>query len=280
MFTNGNGNGAEPHFDNAKLEQCIAVFQRNGDTPSLSEIVALSERRALTLIRHYGTGHYCAEAELLSDINFKLLRSVARFDPRKGSAFTFVSKIIDSSLRTRVTATRRNWARYSELSDDLANSLRAKSDDHSAVDDLAHRIRSKARTMLTDPLELDAQRWFIASFTDDGFDHRRHQCADACMTVFQLSHSRSRELYDLTMLEVRRALYDGVKRREQIAPGQLLGTRCGWMVRYSSLLSSAEFTRFVVLMRDLAPYLLLIIGSANTNHRRDRSPPISRKNVE
>ena len=124
MFTNGNGNGAEPHFDNAKLEQCIAVFQRNGDTPSLSEIVALSERRALTLIRHYGTGHYCAEAELLSDINFKLLRSVARFDPRKGSAFTFVSKIIDSSLRTSVTATRKNWVRHPELSDELTTTVR------------------------------------------------------------------------------------------------------------------------------------------------------------
>jgi hypothetical protein len=41
-----------------------------------------------------------------------------------------------------------------------------------------------------------------------------------------------------------------------------------------------EFTKFVTLMRDLAPYLLLIIDPANRNHRRDRSPTIGRRNLE
>jgi hypothetical protein len=54
---------------------------------------------------------------------------------------------------------------------------------------------------LTDETELSAQRWYIESFCADGFEHRRHECADAAMTVYGLSHDRSRELYDLTMLE-------------------------------------------------------------------------------
>jgi hypothetical protein len=279
MFTNGNGDGS--HFDNPRFEEVVVRFQK-GDTAALAEIVELAQSRALTLIRFNGTTSYRTESELLSDINFKLLRTVGKFDPRKGTAFTYVSKIIDSSLRTSVTITRKNWLRNCELNDELANTLHASVDDHSSVDDLAHRIRCEAKTMLTKPLEIEAQRWFVDSFCDDGFGYRRHQCADACMAVYQLSHARSRELYDLTMLEVRRALYDSVKHRDQIIPGRLLGTRCGWMAQYSPLLSGAEFTRFAVLMKNLAPYLLLLIvdPANNRNHRRDRCPTIGRKNIE
>ena len=55
MFAS-NGN-AEPHFDNARLEECIARFQREGDIANLNEIVELSQRRALTLIRFDATMH-------------------------------------------------------------------------------------------------------------------------------------------------------------------------------------------------------------------------------
>jgi hypothetical protein len=175
MFTNGGG---DPHFDNARFEQVVARFQK-GDANALAEIVELTQPRAETLIRFYKTNHYRSEAELLSDVNFKLIRSVAKFDPSKGSAFTFISKIIDSSLRTSVTATRRNWSRHCELSDELANSLHADVDDHSTADDLAHRIRCEAKTMLTNPLEIEAQKWLIDSFCDEGFQHRRHECAHA-----------------------------------------------------------------------------------------------------
>src|SRR4029077_20293914 len=84
------------------------------------------------------------------------------------------------------------------------------------------------------------------------------------------------------MLEVRRALYDSVKQRTQIIPGRLLGTRSAWMSRYSPLLTESEFTRFVVLMRNLAPYLLLLIVDPTkaNNHRRDRNPTIGRQTLE
>ena len=76
------------------------------------------------------------------------------------------------------------------------------------------------------------------------------------------------------------SLYD-VKRRQQIIPGRLLGTRAQWMAPFRTLLSASEFTKFVVLMKDLAPCLLLIIDPVNGNgHRRDRSPTIGRRNLE
>ena len=84
------------------------------------------------------------------------------------------------------------------------------------------------------------------------------------------------------MLEVRRTLHDDVKRREQIIPGQLYGTRCHWMTLYSPLLTESEFTRFYVLMRNLAPYLLLLVVDPTkaNNHRRDRNPTIGRQTLE
>ena len=44
------------------------------------------------------------------------------------------------------------------------------------------------------------QRWFVSSFIDERFSQCPDQCGDAAMNVFSLSHGRSRELYDLTML--------------------------------------------------------------------------------
>ena len=231
MFTSKHhpNGGAVSHCDNFQLEQAIARFQ-NGDARSLGEVIRLVEPRAQTLIRFYKTHHYQSESELLSDINFKLLKSITKFDPKRASAFSYVSAVITSTLQTSVTNIRRQWSRYSELTDELASSLRAKEHDRTSADDIAHRIRSHVKTTLTEPLEIEAQRWYVESFTDDGFAYRRHQCANAAMVVYRLSHARSRELYDLTMLEVRRVLYADVKRRQKIIAGRLLGTRCAWMV--------------------------------------------------
>jgi hypothetical protein len=185
MFTTSkhhpNG-GAVTHCDNTRLEQAIARFQA-GDAGSLDEIIRLVEPRSLTMIRFNKTNHYRSESELLSDINFKLIRTIGKFDARRGSGFTFVSQLILTTLCTSVTNTRRNWLRYSELNDDVANTLHAKAVDRTAADDLVHRIRAEAKTTLTEPLEIEAQKWFIESFTDDTFAFRRHQCANAAMAV-------------------------------------------------------------------------------------------------
>ena len=101
----------------------------------------------------------------------------------------------------------------------------------------------------------------------------------AGMVVFGLSHSRSRELYDLTMLEIRRVLYNDLPQRPQIAPGRLLGTRFAWMTRYAPLLDAAEFTKFTTLMRNLSPFVLFLIDPASRSRRQDRNPTITRQNL-
>jgi hypothetical protein len=63
------------------LQALIAAYQTgNNPTAALAEIVTLTQKRAQTLIRFNGTTCYCAEAELLSDINFKLLHTVAKYN--------------------------------------------------------------------------------------------------------------------------------------------------------------------------------------------------------
>ena len=164
----------------------IARYQA-GDAGSLGEVVRLTQPRAQTLIRFYKTHLYRPEDELLSDIAVKLMRSVGRFDPKRASGFSYVSRIIDSSLKTAVSNQRRHWSRNVELDIELTNSLPARSDDWSVCDDLVFKVKSRVRTTLTDETELSACRWLINSFCQDGFASRRHACADACMGAYQLS---------------------------------------------------------------------------------------------
>jgi hypothetical protein len=276
---NPNG-GTNPHFDNVRLESLISAYQAGTNPAALAEIVTLTQARALTLIRFRKTARYSTEGELLSDVNFKLLRAVDKFNPAKGSAFTFISQVVTNVLCTSVTNARKASAKYTGLDDDLIKILPAKSEDRTVANDIAHRIKASAKTTLTDPLELSAQRWYIESFTADGFESRRHECANAAMSVYNLSHGRSRELYDLTMLEVRRILYDDLKRWQPIVAGRLLGTRCAWMARYRPLLTESEFTKFVVLTLDLGPFVVMLIDPESHSRRQDRNPAIGRKNLE
>jgi len=276
-----SSNGAI-HCDNRAIEKLMVSYIETRDSETLSQIVNLAQMRALTLIRFNKTTRYRSEDELLSDINFKLMRSVSKFDPARGSGFTFISHVVRNVLCTSVTNARKQSERRVEMHPSELEELAANYVDETHCDDIKHRIKLLVRTALTDERELETQRWFVESFCADGFESRRHACANAAIGVFGLTHERSREIFDLTMLEVRRNLYSDILRTRTIQPGQLFGTRAAWMTRYAELLNSAEFTKFVTLMRDLAPYLLYLIvdPEKKNSHRKDRNPTISRANIE
>jgi DNA-directed RNA polymerase specialized sigma subunit len=173
--------GAINHCDGAQIASLITKYQTSQDVETLSSIVELTTRRAETLIRFYRTTRYRPKDELLSDVNFKLLKAVETFDPEKGSAFTFVSKVISNVLFTAVTSRRKDLARHRRLTKIDLDSLTTNGEVESqhAIDDIAHRVRSGVRTTLEDPTEQDVQRWFVESFCDERFEHRRYECADA-----------------------------------------------------------------------------------------------------
>jgi len=145
-----NPSGTSPHFDNVRLESLISAYQAETNPAALAEIVTLTQARVLTLIRFRKTARYSTEGELLSDVNFKLMRTIDKFDPAKGSAFTFVSQVVTNVLCTSVTNARKASAKYTGLDDDLINTLPAKLEDSTVADDIAHLIKAGARTTLTD----------------------------------------------------------------------------------------------------------------------------------
>jgi hypothetical protein len=122
------------------------------------------------------------------------------------------------------------------------------------------------------------QRRYIESFTQDGFESRRHECANVAMAVYGLSPSRSRELYDLTMLEVRWVMYNNLPPRQPIAAGRLVGTRAQWMLRYAHLVNLHE--KFVTLTKDLGSFVILLIDPSNRSRRQDRSAKVTRHNLD
>jgi hypothetical protein len=180
-----------------------------------------------------------------------------------------------------VTSARKSYRQSVKLDKRIANKLvtNGETESQHAIDDLAHRIRSSVKTTLTDSVEVAAQRWYVDSFLDGAFELRRHQCADAAMQVYGVSHDRSRELYDLTVLEVRRVLYPDLPPRQPIAAGRLLGTRCAWMTRYAHLMDAVEFTKFVTLTKNLSPFILVLIDPESRSRRQDRNPAICRQNL-
>jgi hypothetical protein len=284
MFTTSSkhhpNGGAVTHCDNTQLEQAIARFQ-SGDAGSLGEIVQLVEPRALTLVRFHKTNHYRSEDELLSDVNYQLVRNVGKFDPARGSAFTFVSTLIWNVLRTIVTRTRVNAGRHVELDETVAERVSVEPEGRAqeALEDVAIRLRRGMRTTLTDEAELATMRWYTDSFIGGAFELRRHQCSNAAMLAFGLSHDRSRELYDLTLLEIRRLMYDDLPPRKPVHPNQLLGTRARWMMHLAPLMSPQEFAKFVWLARDLSPFVLMLIAPESRSRRQDRNPAIGRENI-
>jgi hypothetical protein len=276
--------GASLHLDNARLEPLIAVYNRTEDPAALADIVELIRERALTLIRFNGTTRYRSEEELLSEINYKLIRSLRRFDAEKGSAFTFLSHLITNTLRTAVSTARARAEHYTELDEGILPRLHTNGEKESreAIDDLVFRIRAGIKSTVTDPAEREAQRWYVASFLDGWFELRRYQCANSAMLVYGLTETRSRELYDLTILEVRRLLYAELPPR-LIDPESLNRTRAASLLRYRPYLTREEFSKLVLLMRDLAPYLIILVDPENRNRRERRrerlTSPALRRNL-
>jgi hypothetical protein len=142
-----------------------------------------------------------------------------------------------------------------------------------ALDDLQAQIRS-IKSAIELEHERQAQKWFVESFIDSGFEMRRHEFANSAMKVFSLGHRRARELFDLSLLEVRGTLWDETK-HPAVAPVQLRGTSGRRLTRFSNFLSPTEFSRFCGLMRGLAPALVGTVHPPNkTGIQRGEWGPI------
>lgn len=99
------------------------------------------------------------------------------------------------------------------------------------------------------------------------------------MKVFRLTHRRARQLYILTLLEIRRVLWDET-RHEPVTPIALRGTKGLPLVKYTNFLTLEEFSKFAALMKDLAPYLVIAIKPSNEAGIRNGNWQAIRENLE
>lgn len=184
-------------------------------------------------------------------------------------------------LATRVTLQKKLARRYEPLSQKLVAIRADESADlrsSLALKDLEHQIKS-VKSAITLEAERESQKWYLLSFWDAGFEMRRHECADACMKVYGLSHGRSRQLYDLTILSIRQTLWDETK-HEPVTPANLCRTKGLPLLRYVNFLSPQEFSKFAALMNDLAPSLVVLVKPANEKRIRAGDWPAVRENLE
>jgi hypothetical protein len=145
----------------------------------------------------------------------------------------------------------------------LIGRLETSPGDRYAVEHLEHLVRT-VKTTCTLEEELRAQRWYVISFLHYEFCLRRHEYADAAMDVFGLSHHRARQLYDLTLLEVRRRVLAGIERRlKPIRPIDIIHSKIAALEKFAPFLSGEDFTRLCTLMRDLAPSLVSLVKPEN-----------------
>jgi hypothetical protein len=180
------------------------------------------------------------------------------------------------------TAVGETWRRNSlhvELDPQKAESLSAPGNGLRATDDIVERIRSEIKTVATAASELSAQRWYFESLAECGFAIKRFQAANRAMQVFALGHGRARLLYDLTILEARRVVIDD-RRIPVISPQSLRSTRLAGFTKFAKYLSTPEFSKLAVLLKDLPPSLVVSAKPENIRGFRTGDAELIRENLK
>jgi Sigma-70 region 2 len=273
----GGVNGTH-YFDSTLARQLIESYNRSGDEGALCQFLEHAEPLICSIIQYRDTVRHESADELLSRVRIKLWRSVRLYDPAKGTAFSFVAKIIQTTL---ASAVGEAWSRserfcpFSQSTDFAIQGDPVASTE--AIADIQARVRM-VRTPCRDQSEIDAQKWLVASFIDAEFALRRHEASDSMSMVYGLSHGESRRLFDLTLIAIRRELLAG-RRLKPINPRSLVQTRSAAIVKYVRFVSADEFTRLATLTRDVAPSIILTVNRHNVCAIRRGEPEATRANL-
>jgi len=253
--------GTNYYFDPDLARELIEDYNHSGNTQALDDLLRHVEPLARSILEYRCTTRYESLDELLSRVRLKIWRSVRLYDPARGSAFSFCAKIICSTAASIVGEVWNRQERFCALGEADKCSGPGELGNIEGLAEIEYRIR-RLKTGCTCRAELSAQRWYVESFIDSGFRLRRHEAADAMMQVYGLDHARARQLFDLTMVAIRRELLID-RRLRSVMPFQLRHTKIAALIRYAKYLSSEDFTKLAVLLRDVAPSVIYTVFPAN-----------------
>jgi HK97 family phage major capsid protein len=249
---------AEHYFPETAALQLLTEWERTGDIAAIDSLVCLLTPLVAKLVYARGVSVSMAPEDVqnvcLTRLATKLMRG--KFDPARGTKlYSWVSKcteraIIDSRRKEASYVNRMvPWDDY--LSDRLHSNGAERA--HEVICDLRERIM-RIGTVLSGR-EKQAQQWLVLNLLQTDFVYQRWECSDSMSTVFGISPRRSRHIFDLTLLSVRRVLI-GERKPPPVNIYRLCGTRQKALTRYRHRLSAEDFDRLVYLMVGLAPVIL------------------------
>jgi hypothetical protein len=270
--------GAAYYFNRDYARELIERYNETGDPAALDDLLKHVEPLAKSILEYRNTTRHESIDELLSRIRIKLWRSLRLYDPARGSAFSFCAKIISSTAASAVGEAWNRSEKFCQFDESIDSALLCDPvATRETIADLAGRVR-RIKTPCTDPYELAAQRWLVASFIDCDFALRRHEASDSMSTVYGLGHGQSRRLFDLTLVAIRRELLTD-RRVALICPSSLARTRSEAIIRYARFLSAGEFSKLAMLLKDIAPSVVLTINPVRACAVRRGEPEATRGNL-
>jgi hypothetical protein len=247
-------------FDEVGAQALFFSYKQNGSIKKLDSLI----RFLIPLIEStlcWKLGHVDSEFEETRSYALRrLVRGLERhYSPQKGALFSYVVKTAENAA---VDQLRRKLGRdrfFMPLDDSLLARLSVNGASHRyVVADLTFKVL-QTKTTSCDANEVSAQKWLIKNLLAFGFVFRRHEAANSMSVVFSIDPTRSRQLYDLTLLSVRRMLLSERKLRP-VSANELRNSRTRALLRYRSQLSEEEFARLCFLMRGLSPVAIISSG--------------------
>jgi hypothetical protein len=246
---------AKFHFEEDAALAFVLEWQKTGSERAFEEFLKTTDGMIKALVFSRGIHQYMEIAEIISLIQIKIWKGLHLYNPGRGRLYSFLVRVIHNRI-TQAQIDTKKQIHHESLEDDEWDGIATHEDyDHTGTEDLWHKIM-KVRTICTDQMEIDAQRWLVTSFISSSFDIRRHVAANAMTRVYGIDKVRSRQLHDYTLLEVRRAILCGNVVPEASARN-LCGTRQKALKKYAKELSPGDFSKLVFLMRNLSSSLIV-----------------------
>jgi hypothetical protein len=249
------------HFDEDTILPLVLKWQETKEECLLKEIFKKSDCMIRALVFSRGIYQYMEINEIISLIHIKIWRGLHLYTPLRGRLYSFLVRVIHNRITQAQLDTKKVVHHESLDSEEMENAAKYEDDDGAGMEELEHKIM-KVKTICTDPKELEAQRWLVKSLISSSFEIRRHHAANAMTRVYGIHGGRSRQLHDYTLLEVRRALLQGIK-IPKVYVRELDGTRQKHLKKYREFLTGANFNRLVFLMKNLSISIIEEFGVAN-----------------
>jgi hypothetical protein len=250
-----------PLFDEALVAGLILEWQATGEERTFNEILEACESTINWMLWRFGFRTDNADrADTRQKACIKLFKILLLYDPVRGRAFSFINNALQRFFISEFNnaAPRRQKEAQLFVEDIDIERIRVESEteppDREKLKEIARRIHG-LKTPRRKPAEREIQRWIVRVLLETDFRPRRHEVAETLRKVFRLSPERSRFLYDLTLVSVRREL---LAERALAALNLATLTSKGEkaLLRYRDRLSPPEFARLVFLMRGLSPDLI------------------------